>query len=201
MMLHHQALPSMDLTYPTASQGLYRSTNINEANLQTTNSTNSPTQPSGEQSTSGIHSASFGEVVPDLSAMMFPSADPFAYPNQPMTTLENRQFGKPENQMDSSLLDMPTTTGAPYNNYDAQLYGQMPPYLMQAQPPGYLQGTTSQIGMSSGDPGSPSSATIGFDGGHWLPSQQRQRSSAVPGMGFDQLFGEDWGGWMSQYRQ
>lgn len=28
-------------------------------------------------------------VLPDMSAMMFPSADPFAYPNQPMTTFEN----------------------------------------------------------------------------------------------------------------
>lgn len=30
--------------------------------------------------------------LPDMSAMMFPSADPFAYPNQPMTTFENSGF-------------------------------------------------------------------------------------------------------------
>ncbi|KAI4154399.1 MAG: hypothetical protein LQ340_001710 [Diploschistes diacapsis] len=30
--------------------------------------------------------------LPDLSAMMFPTGDPFAYPNQPMTTLEDHNF-------------------------------------------------------------------------------------------------------------
>lgn len=30
--------------------------------------------------------------IPDLSAMMFPSGDPLAYPNQPMTTFENNGF-------------------------------------------------------------------------------------------------------------
>ena len=30
--------------------------------------------------------------LPDMSAMMFPSADPLAYPNQPMTTFENSGF-------------------------------------------------------------------------------------------------------------
>ncbi|KAK8172028.1 fungal-specific transcription factor domain-containing protein [Phyllosticta citrichinensis] len=30
--------------------------------------------------------------IPDLSAMMFPSNDPLAYPNQPMTTFENNGF-------------------------------------------------------------------------------------------------------------
>jgi len=30
--------------------------------------------------------------LPDMSAMMFPSTDPFAYPNQPMTTFENTNF-------------------------------------------------------------------------------------------------------------
>lgn len=38
------------------------------------------------------NSGSFYPPIPDLSAMMFPSADPFAYPNPPMTTFENSTF-------------------------------------------------------------------------------------------------------------
>ncbi|KAJ9637170.1 Gypsy retrotransposon integrase-like protein 1 [Coniosporium tulheliwenetii] len=38
------------------------------------------------------NSGSFYPPIPDLSAMMFPSADPFAYPNPPMTTFENSAF-------------------------------------------------------------------------------------------------------------
>lgn len=36
-----------------------------------------------------LDSTGFNVPLPDMSAMMFPSADPFAYPNQPMTTFEN----------------------------------------------------------------------------------------------------------------
>lgn len=57
-------------------------------------------------STSGSTSAPFGQQladpnIPDLRAVMFPSDNPFAYPNQPMSTLEGMQYLSPEEQQET----------------------------------------------------------------------------------------------------
>jgi len=89
-----------------------------------------------------------------MSAMMFPSTDPFAYPNQPMTTFENSNLQNFPRKTESS----PTITSLPFQasdidikphlaSYgpsglqniqiglrrpdDVQLFGPMPMYLMQ----------------------------------------------------------------------
>lgn len=76
--------------------------------------------------------------LPDLSAMMFPSADPFAYPNQPIMEFDNLQ---------NKDANMPGGTSAPpdvflgngntgsglYEDLQGQLFGPLPPYLMQNQ--------------------------------------------------------------------
>lgn len=78
----------------------------------------------------------------NFNAMMFPSADPFAYPNNPITILEDEQLrqrplGVGTGTMDGSMpmpdQVMPTTTS--YDNVEVQLYGPLPPYLMPTQPP------------------------------------------------------------------
>ena len=199
---HSSAGPKVDATHPSNLQdSFYKSSAVINDSIRSSNSP-SAVQSSGDQSTYGMQSASFDQEVPDFSAMMFPSSDPFAYPNQPMTTLENYQLIKQENPMDSSMLDLPdpTTMGAPFDVYDAQTYGQMPPFFMQNQPPEFLQDTNPPTTLSSEDPNVSSPATQGYDGGQW-PLNQQQRPSNLHGMGFDQLFGEDWGGWMNQYRQ
>lgn len=119
-----------------------------------------------------------------------------------MTALENRDPIKQETPMDPGVYNLPgpTTTGGPYENYNAQMYGQIPPYVVQGQPPGYFQGISPRMEMSGGDSNAPSTATQGFGGRQW-PLGQQQRPQNTCGMGFDQLYGEDWGGWMSQYRQ
>lgn len=69
--------------------------------------------------------------LPDLSAMMFPSADPLAYPNQPMMEFDNikqENTGMPQPNYLSNGLDMP------YDDLEGQLFGPIPPYLMQGQP-------------------------------------------------------------------
>jgi hypothetical protein len=88
----------------------------------------------------------------DFNAMMFPSTDPFAYPNQPMTTFENThpQSFKPDTShtvanlpFQVSNLDMkqhpapfsPAGMGVPHGHRrptdsDVQLFGPMPMYLM-----------------------------------------------------------------------
>lgn len=137
--------------------------------------------------------------VPDLSSMMFPSSDPFAYPNQPMTTLENRQSIKQENPVDRGMFSPPTTSGAPYDNLD---YGSLP-YMMQSQQLGFgMQSMNPSMDMSNIDSTPTTMPMQGNEGGGWPQKQQQQRPGGTPGVNIDQLFGEDWGGWMNQgYRQ
>jgi len=92
--------------------------------------------------------------IADISTMMFPSADPLAYPNQPMTAFENkhpqtfdRATGTPATgshppQLSSSVdpkshpalfapTSMPNVQVRHMNDNEAQLFGPMPMYLMQ----------------------------------------------------------------------
>ena len=82
--------------------------------------------------------------------MMFPSADPLAYPNPPMTTFESKHPQALDRRLDSPSAVGPTSgidmkpypamfalssmpTGPPRRHEsEAQLYGPMPMYLMQA---------------------------------------------------------------------
>jgi hypothetical protein len=99
-----------------------------------------------------LDSSGLNVPLSDFNAMMFPSADPFAYPNQPMTTYENShpQEFKPETSpavanlpYQVSGLDMkqhpapfsPVGMGVPLGprrptDSDVQLFGPMPMYLM-----------------------------------------------------------------------
>jgi hypothetical protein len=86
--------------------------------------------------------------ISDISTMMFPSADPLAYPNPPMTTFENkhpqafdRRLETPSVVGPTSAIDMKSYPAmyAPSNvptirrhESEAQLFGPMPMYLMQA---------------------------------------------------------------------
>jgi len=72
--------------------------------------------------------------------MMFSSADPFAYPpNQPMTEFDNI---KQENvgSVNSHGLQVPpiylsngSNTPSIYDDLEGQLFGPLPPYLVQGQ--------------------------------------------------------------------
>src|SRR5438045_682122 len=118
--------------------------------------------------------------IPELGAMMFPSADPFAYPNQPMIGFENRQ-PKQEfvgNMLDTSvpniyLSNSATNVSSPYDNIEGQLFGPLPPYLMQNEP----NMDASQINM----------AMAGV-----TDHDMRVRSGLTPGVGvdFDEIFAE-----------
>jgi len=157
-----------------------------------------------------------GSGLLDLSAMMFPSADPFAYPIQPMTTLENRhpQFSASLSPNVKSESPFPgilgregggqsvfERAGGGYDMSGVQLYGPLPPYLMQGQHPGMGMPdggggvgvvTSGGEGMMMGDEG----WGTGQGGG------QEGRSGLTPGVGtagMEELFGEDWKrGWMGE---
>ena len=117
-----------------------------------------------------------GSEMPDFSAMMFPTSDPFAYPNQPMTTLEDAHLGP--NDANAPLLpSSPTTAQPPGTGYadgmDMQIFG-MPPYLMQGQQPSLGLG----LGLFDGEP-----LPGGMDGNPWV-------------LGADGAKGDvDWGSW------
>ena len=86
----------------------------------------------------------------DLNSMMFPSADPFAYPpSQPMMELENvkqENMGMVNGTQDPSFL---SNTGAPgvYDDIEGQLFGPIPPYLTQGQQNFDFQGQMNAGGM------------------------------------------------------
>ncbi|MCJ1479485.1 hypothetical protein MMC13_008171 [Lambiella insularis] len=124
---------------------------------------------------------------PDFSAMMFPSNDPFAYPNQPMTMLETGQFGKKENNIDHNDTNNiysgnPTTSNAHYENFGIELFGPLPPYLMGGQQPNMtIPNTDREMDMRGSS--------------EWdLPPQVRGR-----GLNMDGMYGDGWeNGWGNQ---
>ena len=76
--------------------------------------------------------------LPDLSATMFPSADPFAYPNQPTSEYENvkhEEFNTINTGNRGPPIYVPSgsmNTNV-YDDLEGQLFGPIPPYLMQGQ--------------------------------------------------------------------
>ena len=120
--------------------------------------------------------------------MMFPSADPFAYPTQPMITLENRQFPKQEPQYTPSnpnLYDStPLVATESYESLEGQYFGPFPTYMMQNQQG--MQSVPGQMDLSGG----------------WGTAQQQHGGTGLTPGGTnmeDEIFGEEWkGGWMDQ---
>ncbi len=133
--------------------------------------------------------------LPDFNAMMFPSADPLAYPNQPMTLFERQD----PDAFTLNLFDPSNTTpaNAPSNEpIDAQLFGPMPPYLMQGQYAGFgWQSMSSPIPMSIA-PSEENAMAVDGNEGPWS-------SQDMPREGDGSMFGDEWGQpWMSHgYRQ
>lgn len=135
--------------------------------------------------------------LPDVSAMMFPSTDPFAYPNQPMTTFENNN---PQNFADKSESS-PTIANLPFqtsgvdmkphlsayspsglsnvqmaprrpDDNNVQLYGPMPMYLVQGA---QLAGAQGQRAFRP------------------APNPQQPQMPGSDNMNFEDIFGgEEW---------
>ena len=96
------------------------------------------------------------------------------------------------------MYDLTNTSiaGGPYDNPDAQIYGQLPPYLMQGQQPGSgLQNASPPLDMNFMGPDSNILAmNDGSDG--W--TGQQARTGGAQRMNVDQIFGENWsGGWIN----
>ncbi len=81
-----------------------------------------------------------------LDAMMFPSADPFAYPNQPMMEFNLQPQAGQANigQQEDLQFYLPNT----YDGIEGQVLGPIPPYLMQHSQAQGLELPTQMYGAS-----------------------------------------------------
>lgn len=115
-----------------------------------------------------------------------------------MTTLESRNFIKSEDCFDANMYDLTNTSiaGGPYDTLDAQIYGQLPPYLMQGQQPdARLQGVSPPLDMHYMGP-DPNMLAMHDGSDRW--AEQQARTGGTQEMNMDQLFGEHWsGGWIN----
>jgi hypothetical protein len=121
---------------------------------------------------------------------MFPSDDPFAYPNQPMMELGYQHGKRP---IGSAVMQHPDSQffmeGA-FDDLDGQLLGQVPPYLVHEH---------SQRGMEVNPQPYGSPSIIGLGGSiHRGPPQGRrvqirQHDRQVEQLLAQQGYQQDWG--------
>lgn len=154
----------------------------------------------------------FQQQVPDFNNMMFPSPDPFAYPNPPMTTLESRQI-KQERQYSPSNMppssdpsqNVSNALSPTFDDFGAQTFGALPPYLMQAQQPGMGfqdMGPRFDLSGMSSAPGAESVMTSNADpvGPSWYPQRSNTSQEQDPTMaqtaaeGYQPWIGRGYGG-------
>ncbi|XXG96463.1 Gypsy retrotransposon integrase-like protein 1 [Hypoxylon texense] len=78
---------------------------------------------------------STGNPIHQLDAVMFPSDDPLAYPNQPAVDFGTHQSGIPSASPGDLSHHDPSQFYIPnfYEGIEGQLMGPLPPYLMQSQ--------------------------------------------------------------------
>ena len=137
--------------------------------------------------------------LPDLRNVMFPSNNPFAYPNQPISTLEDTQFS-PNDQGNFSNFYMSNNMAQPnmsYENLSSPVFGSFPPFMTQSQPP-VTGGTSAPFQNLPGTPGvggmQPNS---NFDpnshNDEFWSQMGGNRSGLTSGVNLDELFGsESW---------
>ncbi|KAL9600576.1 MAG: hypothetical protein Q9219_003122 [cf. Caloplaca sp. 3 TL-2023] len=130
--------------------------------------------------------------VPTLMPMVFPSNDPFAYPNQPMSTLEDYQDGDQNQPFGWQRFNDGTNSGC-YDNLSAPFYGSVPSYPVQSTESSTNMGENLVDGENR---------KFG-DNQAWAPQQQTRYGGTAIGANWDAIFGEDWsGGWTDQgYRR
>jgi hypothetical protein len=142
-----------------------------------------------QQSYNLQHQFGVNNGLPDLSAMMFPSADPFAYPNQPMMEYDNIKQENIGNMPNGLPANNYLSNGAQpgiYDDLEGQLFGPIPPYLMQGQP--NFDVSQMDTGMSALN-----------------PQEINYHTGVTPGgdMSFDGIFsreGDEWSGMLADQR-
>ncbi|KAF2773194.1 hypothetical protein EJ03DRAFT_371615 [Teratosphaeria nubilosa] len=166
-------------------------------------------QQSSTAMSNGVHGFQLPENIstpdlPDLSAMMYPTADePFAYPNQPLTTFEsNPQYSRGNSLRDTQMYTVGESASAmaasSSRSHEDSLeanYLALPPYIDQKQAPQYRQqgyGLPPEAvsNYTNGGPMGVMTATSmanGMANGTW-PNHQAQ-SHNMPNINIQEIFG------------
>lgn len=134
-----------------------------------------------------------------LDAMMFPTGDPFAYPNQ-QPLMDFPPPGRQQQPSGQSPDSMQFYIPSLYDDIEGQLLGPLPPYLVhgQTQPGGGGMEINSQVyhatSMLSMPPLHGHGHGHGAGGGAGLAAQQRhQHQRVIDAMLADPNFRGDWG--------
>ncbi|KAB5570709.1 fungal-specific transcription factor domain-containing protein [Coniochaeta sp. 2T2.1] len=142
-----------------------------------------------------------------LDAMMFPTGDPFAYPNQ-QPLMDFPAVPSPQTRQTPNDSSMAFYMPHLYDDIEGQLLGPLPPYLQQQQQqqgqhPGAGQGShggggggggldiNSQVYNAAGMMGMPNIQQGGGNGGGMTAQQRHQRE--IDAMLADPSFRGDWG--------
>ena len=146
-----------------------------------------------------------GSSLPDLEGLMYPSTDPFAYGNQPLSILEDRQMMAPEQQTSFSgstgTFRIPAgLPSASFDNYNDPTFASSARYGTYAQQQHgstpVPRGNTSHIQMPEST-AEQDMGNLNMDEGLWQ-QMFKGRTGLTPGVNLDELFGAD-GGWNPGY--
>ncbi|KAL8714129.1 MAG: hypothetical protein Q9220_001857 [cf. Caloplaca sp. 1 TL-2023] len=184
-----QSPPDLGSNYrPIPQQGFSPTTSRN-MEFQSDGTTDNSMPPSTTQPGFPILSPSGNSDLNELSTMMFPSNDPFAYPNQPMTTLETLHGNSNGQPFNYNFFNSGTSSES-YDNLSTPFYGPLPLYPMadhQNLPDTIEEQANSQSLLPDGNPGWNTEAAQGRYTGQPMTSN------------WDAMFGEDWNGcWTDQ---
>ena len=139
--------------------------------------------------------------LPDLRELMYPSTNPFAYGNQPLSALEDSQMIVPDQQTSfsaaTSTFEVPTSNCGPSNisfdNFSISAFGSLP------APSAYAPQRLGATPMPRGNPTHmtvPQSIAVQEMGntntyeGFWQ-QMDRGRTALTPVVNLDELFGAD----------
>lgn len=149
--------------------------------------------------------------IPYLTGLMFPSTDPFAYPNQPMMEFDAQNL-KQENGIDTNRAQHMFMGGSGagngngmYDDLEGQLFGPLPPYMIQSQQGFDMSGAGSGGGGGVGSNGGMmQGANASASGGGGAGFNPQSLVYNTGGMSLDGIFdnvgsgprgtGEEWGG-------
>lgn len=133
--------------------------------------------------------------LPDLNALMFPSPDPFNY--NYAHPLSQQQYPKPERAQPEnasspeSIFGASGSQGGPYDSLEVQLFGPLPPYLLQGQTePVPAEGA---VGVSE----RPNLQPLGANGNNRampnsIPGQSFMSGTTAGAMNLDSFFGDEY---------
>ncbi|KAJ3519019.1 hypothetical protein NM208_g14297 [Fusarium decemcellulare] len=151
--------------------------------------------------------------VNKLDSLMFPSEDPFAYPNQPMMELGFPSKTDHPVSMSDQNQDMQLFLTGTFDDVESQLFGQPPPYMMhqQGQPmmnmSSQMYNPSGMMGMPAGQPmmqRRPASQTHAIHQGHSMSNRrahtQRHQERQIQQMFTEQGMQADWGGFFGSGR-